>query len=62
MMLQTVRDACQFDPKAIDYALSDQIESLEDLVEHDLSAAAAFFRKTYVTGGMRICSAKGFND
>src|ERR1700730_1407894 len=52
-MLQTVKDACQFDPKAIDYALSDQIESLEDLVGHDPKAAEAFFRKTYVTGGLR---------
>ena len=37
-MLQTVRDACQFDPKAIDYALSDQIESLDDLVGHEPGA------------------------
>jgi hypothetical protein len=50
-MLQTVRDACHFDPKAIDYALSDQIESLGDLADHDVAAAAAFFGKTYVTGG-----------
>jgi hypothetical protein len=28
-MLQTIKDACKFDPKAIDYALSDQIENLE---------------------------------
>jgi len=26
-MPQTVKDACKFDPKAIDYALSDQIET-----------------------------------
>ena len=44
-MLQTVRDACQFDPKAIDYALSDQIESLDDLVGHDPAAAEAFFKQ-----------------
>jgi hypothetical protein len=31
-MLQTVRDACQFDPKAIDYALSEQIEDVADLL------------------------------
>lgn len=51
-MLQTVRDACKFDPKAIDYALSEQIESLEDLVGHQAGAAQAFFSKTYVTAGM----------
>ena len=34
-MLQTVKDACKFDPKAIDYALSDQIENLDDLIGHD---------------------------
>ncbi len=43
--MQTVRDACQFDPNAIDYALSDQIESLEDLVGHDGTKAQAFFRQ-----------------
>lgn len=58
-MLQTVRDACQFDPKAIDYALSDQIESLEDLVGHEPGAAEAFFKKTYVTGGMRTLLRQG---
>ncbi len=58
-MLQTVRDACQFDPKAIDYALSDQIESLDDLVGHEADAAEAFFKKTYVTGGMRTLLRQG---
>jgi predicted AAA+ superfamily ATPase len=58
-MLQTVRDVCQFDPKAIDYALSDQIESLEDLVGHEPGAAEAFFKKTYVTGGMRTLLRQG---
>jgi len=58
-MLQTVRDACNFDPKAIDYALSDQIESLEDLVGHEESDAEAFFRKTYVTAGMKTLLRQG---
>jgi hypothetical protein len=58
-MLQTVKDACQFDPKAIDYALSEQIESLEDLVGHDAGAAEAFFKKTYVTGGMKTLLRQG---
>ncbi len=58
-MLQTVRDACKFDPKAIDYALSEQIESLDDLVGHDPTAAEAFFKKTYVTGGMKTLLRQG---
>ena len=58
-MLQTVKDAWQFDPKAIDYALSDQIESLEELVGHDAGAAEAFFKKTYVTGGMHTLLRQG---
>ncbi|WP_294539790.1 anti-phage-associated DUF499 domain-containing protein [uncultured Rhodoblastus sp.] len=58
-MLQTVRDACQFDPQAINYALSDQIESLDDLVGHDAVAAEAFFKKTYVTGGMSTLLRQG---
>lgn len=58
-MLQTVKDACQFDPKAIDYALSDQIENLDDLVGHDPGSAKAFFQKTYVTGGMKTLLRQG---
>ncbi|KOX56111.1 hypothetical protein ADL19_10425 [Streptomyces purpurogeneiscleroticus] len=58
-MLQTVRDACAFDPKAIDYALSEQIEDLNDLVGHTPQQAKAFFEKTYVTGGMRTLLRQG---
>jgi transposase len=49
-MLQAVRDACKFDPKASDYALSEQIESLDDLVGHD--DARALFGKTYDGRGL----------
>jgi hypothetical protein len=58
-MLQTIKDACQFDKKAIDYALSDQIESLDDLLAHKPKDAEAFFKKTYVTGGMKILLRQG---
>jgi hypothetical protein len=58
-MLQTVKDACRFDPKAIDYALSEQIEQLEDLVGHDEKSAEAFFAKTYVTNGMKTLLRQG---
>src|SRR3984957_16725176 len=58
-MRQTIKDACQYDPKAIDYALSDQIENLDDLIGHDPKAAEAFFHKTYVTGGMKTLLRQG---
>src|SRR5664280_3440301 len=58
-MLQTVKDACKFDPKAIDYALSDQIENLDDLIGHEPKSAEAFFHKTYVTGGMKTLLRQG---
>jgi hypothetical protein len=58
-MLQTIKDACKFDPKAIDYALSDQIENLDDLIGHDTKSAEAFFSKTYVTGGMKTLLRQG---
>lgn len=58
-MLQTIKDACRFDPKAIDYALSDQIENLDDLIGHDPKSAEAFFSKTYVTGGMKTLLRQG---
>ena len=58
-MLQTVRDACEFDKKAIDYALSDQIENLDDLLGHKPKQAEAFFKKTYVTGGMKTLLRQG---
>lgn len=58
-MLQTVRDTCHFDATAIDYALSDQIENLEDLIGHDFAKAKTFFDKTYVTGGMKTLLRQG---
>ncbi len=58
-MLQTIKDACEFDPKAIGYALSDQIEDLDDLVGHDAAKATNFFEKTYVTGGMQTLLRQG---
>lgn len=58
-MLQTIKDACAFDQKAIDYALSEQIEDLADLIDHSEPDATAFFEKTYVTGGMAILLRQG---
>lgn len=58
-MLQTIRDACSFDAKAIEYALSDQVENLEDLNGHTPAQAEAFFAKTFVTEGMRTLLRRG---
>ena len=58
-MIQTVRDACQFDQTAINYALSDQIEDLSDLLTRNRDSAEAFFEKTYVTGGMHTLLRQG---
>jgi hypothetical protein len=58
-MLQTIRDTCAFDTKAIDYALSAQVENLEDLIGHDAGQAEAFFSKTFVTEGMRTLLRRG---
>lgn len=51
-MLQTITDACQFKQEALDYALSKQVEDLEDLLRHDEAKARDFFDRTYVTDGM----------
>ena len=32
-MLLTVKDACEFHPMALDYAMSEQIENLSDVIE-----------------------------
>lgn len=58
-MLQTIKDACKFDPAAINYALSDQIENLDDLIGHTAKTAETFFQKTYLTGGMKVLLRQG---
>jgi hypothetical protein len=52
-MLQTVKDACKFDPKAIDYALSDQIENLDGLIGHDPKAVTKRRRDRVSDAGFR---------
>lgn len=57
-MLQTIKSSVRFNESAIKYALSDQIEDLDELVDADgqlvatPSDARAFFAKTHVTAGM----------
>ena len=50
-MLKTVRDACQPHKMAFDYAMSNQIEDLEQLIKGEADGEA-FFEKTFITAGM----------
>lgn len=53
-MLKTVRDACQIHPMALEYAMTEQIENLSDVIEKTAVEATEFFDKTFVTKGMSI--------
>src|SRR4051794_145812 len=50
--IPTVREACELDPGALDFALSDQVEHLSDLIEEVEGAADEFFARNHVTQGM----------
>jgi hypothetical protein len=52
-MLTTVKDACELHPMALEYAMSEQIEHLSQLLDEHERDAEAFFDKNYVTHGMR---------
>lgn len=56
--MKTVRDACTLQPTALSIKLSDQIEQLDDLI-HAEGDGAAFFGKTFITGGMRDLVTEG---
>jgi hypothetical protein len=58
-MLQTVKDACELHPKALDYAMGDQIEHLSDLLIQTEKSAGEFFEKNFVTGGMATLLRQG---
>ncbi|NEU83498.1 DUF499 domain-containing protein [Nostoc sp. UIC 10630] len=51
-MLPTVKDACQIHPMAINYAMSEHIENLSDVIERTAADAQEFFSKNFVTKGM----------
>lgn len=53
-MLKTVKDACEIHPMALDYAMSEQIENLSDVIEKTEKDAKDFFDKNYVTKGMSV--------
>ena len=56
-MLMTVKDACELHPMALDYALSEQIENLSDVIERTEKEANEFFDKNYVT---KECAGNNF--
>ena len=58
-MLMSVKDACELHPMALDYALSEQIENLSDVIERTEKEANEFFDKNYVTKGMEILLSQG---
>lgn len=53
-MLLTVKDACELHPMALDYAMSEQIENLADIIEKTAREADEFFEKNFITQGMSI--------
>jgi hypothetical protein len=50
--ISTVQELCELDPSAIDFALSDQVEHLTDLLVEAENAAEKFFARNFVTQGM----------
>jgi len=58
-MLLPAKDACQLHPMALDYAMSEQIENLSDVIERTAADAREFFDKNYVTKGMELLLSQG---
>ena len=58
-MLLTVKDACQLHPMALDYAMSDQIENLSDVIKKTARDAQYFFETNEITKGMQILLNQG---
>jgi hypothetical protein len=58
-MLLTVKDACQLHLMAIEYAMSEQIENLSDVINAAAQEAHEFFDKNYVTKGMETLLSHG---
>ena len=50
--ISTVKELCELDPSAIDFALSDQVERLSDLLVEAEKGAEEFFARNFVTQGM----------
>ena len=48
-MLLTAKDACELHPMALDYAMSEQIENLSDVITRTAKEAHDFFDKNKIT-------------
>lgn len=53
MRISTVQELCELDNNALDFALSDQVEHLSDLITNAEKDAKEFFSKNFVTEGMK---------
>lgn len=51
--ISTVQELCEIDERTLDFAPSDQVEHLSDLLDQAETAAEDFFDKNFVTQGMR---------
>jgi hypothetical protein len=58
-MLRTIKDACELHPMALDYAMSEQIENLSDVIERTEKEAGEFFGKNHITRGMELLLSQG---
>ena len=58
-MLLTVKDACELDPMALDYSMSEQVENLSDVIAKAHAAARQFFKKNHITKGMETLLNQG---
>lgn len=57
--MRTVRDACKLHDNALNVKLSDQIEQLDELIKAE-GSGEAYFKKTYITQGMKDLVSEGF--
>jgi hypothetical protein len=55
--MKSVRNACTLQPNALEITVGDQIEQLDEIIRG--TDAAAYFAKTFITGGMRDLLEKG---
>jgi hypothetical protein len=58
-MLLTVKDACELQPMALEYSMSEQVENLSDVITATSANAHEFFGKNYVTKGMETLLSQG---
>ena len=58
-MLRTVKDACELHPMALEYAMSEQIENLSDVIQRTEKEAGEFFEKNHITRGMELLLSQG---